>query len=159
MTLVARCDFYFRLTSYGDFYDLILFLHQTQSKEPHRGVYFIIIKFISFTLIKIFFGYPAWGWRNYVLKNQISLFFLKFKNKRQIFRFLLKTFFFLFIQLNIKSQTLYLCSVNLFLIFFPGSHWSMFWTVFNVAAIGLETTFITEIFIYTTFEFGETPFL
>lgn len=98
MTLVARCDFYFRLTSYGDFHDIFYFYIKYRAKS--RTAEFMVQCFNSnkiseryfrcFTspsLIKLIFKYSL------CIQHVV---FLKFKNKRPIFRFLLKTFFFIY---------------------------------------------------------------
>lgn len=42
---------------------------------------------------------------------------------------------------------------------FPDGHWSMLWAVFDVATIWCQTTFVAELLITLTNEFGETPVL
>lgn len=51
-----------------------------------------------------------------------------------------------------------LTGIDLGLNLFPCGHWSMLWSVFDLATVLCQTTIITELFITCTIEFGESPF-
>lgn len=52
-----------------------------------------------------------------------------------------------------------LTGIDLGLRLLPCGHWSMLWSIFNIASIWCQTSLIAKVLICLTIELGESPFL